>query len=468
MNLVSYPTYGQGEAEDWSRPVNLSESEAQSTYPSIAADPAGGIHVIWEEGEGQDDVIVYTRREGGRWTKPVDILINPGGGAASYPVLAADAYGYLHVVWKGGGTVYYSHAYAPVAGSARHWSEPKPLTSPDLYLNFPTLSVAPDGVLHAAYAKQIGPDSGIYALRSTDRGEKWSPSTAIYQNPRADRLVDKPRLAAGPDGVVHAVWVESRYPEVFPPLGLRYARSTDGGNTWSQPLVLADGPYDDPAILTLGRELHVVYSGTAEDRFKFHRWSSDGGRTWSDAWRDPEVGGLLGWPALVADGDRVLHWLMAGSIFEAGTDGLYYTTWSGESWTSGQVLLYHTSRVAQNMANISAAVSLGNELHVVVQVPLARKEGGGWQFDVFYLHRPLGASGRPPQTLPAPTERPSPTPTPSPRPTAMPTALPAGFPRSGFALPSPDASMRPLVIGLLSVLAFLGLFLVLRRRGKKV
>ncbi len=33
-------------------------------------------------------------------------------------------------------------------------------------------------------------------------------------------MVDKPRLAIGPDGSLHVVWVLTNYPETFPPLGI--------------------------------------------------------------------------------------------------------------------------------------------------------------------------------------------------------------------------------------------------------
>jgi len=457
------PAWGQETATGWSRPVNLSNSQTLSIYPSIAADPAGGIHVIWSEGNGQDDVIYYTRWEDGRWTKPVDILLNPDGGAASYPVMVADDRGYLHVVWKGGATIYYSRAYAPAAGSARNWSTPQPLTFPYSYLNFPDLALTPDGILHLVYSEQIGPASGIYYLRSTGHGEKWTTPTAVYQNSRADRLVDKARIAAGPDGILHVVWVETRYPETFPPLGIRYARSEDQGATWDGPVTLADGPYDDPDILALGQEVHVVYSGTAEDRYKFHRWSSDGGKTWSEAWRNPEVGGLLGWPALVADGET-LHWLQAGSIFAIGTDGLYETTRTGGTWSPGQVPFSNTCGCGQNMANVSA-VMVGKELHVVISAPLAREEGG-WQMDIFYLRCTFGPPGRPAPTLPPPTFPPPAAPTFSPQPTFEPTVLPALPPHAGPIQPAIGDTAGPVILGLLPVLAMLGFCLALYRRRR--
>lgn len=485
LALVVLPqagAYGQEPDPAWSEPANLSNSSTNSSFPSLAVDPAGGVHIIWSEGTERSSVLFYSHLLGENWSTPIDVLVTPGEGPAVQPVLKADSEGYLHAVWIGWGTVYHSSAYAPLAGTAHGWSEPKPLSAESPYTSMPDLAVDPADNLYVVYAELIGSTSGIHCVRSTDHGDTWQVSVAIYQNTASSRMVDRARIASGPDGRLHVVWVEFNYPETFPPIGIRYSYSTDGGASWSQPIPLADGPYDYPGIVSLaGSKVHVVWSGTSADRFKFHRWSPDGGRSWSDTWRNLDVGGYQGWPALAVDGNQNLHWLQVGTVARVG-DSLYYNVWNGSEWSPGEVLLPPTAS-GQNATNVSAAIALGNELHVVVQSPLNTAKAS-WQYEVFYVHRHLDAAGRPAQPLPTLTPKPSPTDMPFPSPpatedigpsatlvesTLLPTAVPS-VPAKPAALPSIDSTTLTAigVLPALLVVVIVAVVILRRRRGSHV
>ncbi len=461
---------GQEAAPGWSTPVNLSHAESNSHYPNLAIDPAGGLHVIWSEGDGQDDVIYYSHLGRDGWTEPVDVLMTPGGAPAYEPFMAADARGYLHVVWRGGGAIFYSSAYAPAAGSAHNWSAPVPISPLEANAGNPHLVVDRAGILHVVFAQSVGANSGIYYIAQDEEGS-WQGATSVFANSREDRLVGKPRLAIGAEGTLHVVWMETAYPNTFPPLGIRYARSTDGGKTWSRPYALAEGPYDDAEVIVRGPgEVHVVWSGTAGDRFKFHRWSSDGGRTWSEVWRNTDLGGIQGWPALVLDGSQKLHWLMVGSVFSMANDCLYYTTWDEGTWSPGVVVLPGIATTGQNPAFVSAGVAGGNELHVVLVYPLD-KDRQTWQTEVFYLHRHLDVPAQTARPLPDPT-RTTPTAVPTVRPTASPaaTAVPRIPTRpEATAPPGQGTSVSLLLLGVGPAAGIVALFaaIYLLRQGRR-
>lgn len=414
------PAAGQQSARGWSAPRNLSNSETQSDYPSLAVDPAGGVHVVWQEEAGDGRIFIrYAGLKDGAWTPANDIITSPDSQVADYPSLAADSQGYLHLAWRGDATLYYSRAYALLAGSAQNWSEPAALEYTQNYIGRPYLIGDAQDRLHLVYPIIIGGNSGIYYQASSDGGRNWSEPVAIYKNNRADRTISLPRLAIDPDGALHAVWVEAGYPESFPALGLRYAASRDSGQTWSEPVSLADGPYDSPQIVAGPRSapgkaiIHLVYSGTAGDRYKFHRWSADGGRTWEAPFRNTEVGGLQGLPALAFDSNQVLHWLTSASIFNIRNDGLYHIEWQDGDWHASEILMRNQAS-EQNLQDVAAATVLGNELHVVVQFPLnSANQPSGWQNEIFYLRKDLASPRLPASTLPAPTPRPA-TPTPTP------------------------------------------------------
>lgn len=375
----------------WSPPVNLSNSETQSNDPSLAVDPSGGVHVAWsEETEDGRAFIRYAQLSEGSWSQANDILTSPDTEVAIYPTLGADSKGYLHLVWSGDGTLYYSRAYATEAGTPQGWSPPVALEFVQDNIGQPQLLVDAQDVLHLVYAISLGSKSGIYTLTSTDGGQNWSDPVRIFNNKRSDRMVGLARLAIGSEGTMHTVWVEYDYPETFPPIGIRYSQSTDGGQTWSEAASLADGPYSFPAIITRDPdEVHLVYSGTGSDRFKFHRVSEDGGKTWAEAYRNSEVGGYQGLPALVLDSSKVLHWLTSATIFRIKNDGLYHTTWEDGPWSAGVTVLVNVAN-GQNPQEVAAEVGLGNELHAAVQYPLnSEAQPEGWQQEIYYVGNSL-------------------------------------------------------------------------------
>lgn len=452
----------------WSAPVNLSQSETNSGSPSVAVDPSGGVHVVWsEETEDGRAFISYSSQQDGDWSAANEIVASPYYEIADYPSLAADSQGTLHLVWRGDATLYYSRAYAPLAGLAQSWSRPLALEEVQDYIGAPDLVVDSQDRLYLIYPIILGARSGIYSLQSSDGGRTWSDPTVVYRNSRSNRMVDDAHLAVDANGGKHAAWVESNYPETFPPIGIRYAHALADEPGWSEALSLADGPYGDPAILARGAaEVHVVYSGTAEDRYKFHRWSADGGMNWSETYRNSEVGGYQGLPDLVLDGNYNLHWLTTAGVFQIGDDCLYHTIWQENSWTRGDVPLCGEVSM-QNPWDVAAAVAFGNELHVIIQYPIASDvQQAGYQYEIFALHLELASKRLASRPLAAPTIAPATPATPdreamipTPQPTLIARAWQGGAPSDGLVLALGGGMLLALVL-------VIGVILLARRRER--
>lgn len=385
----------------WQGPVNLSNSETDSVSPSLAVDPGGQVHLVWcEKYDVSNQVILYSKLAEDGWTAPVDIFT----GARGMPVLASDELGYLHLIWQGEGVVFYSRAYAPLAGSAQGWSAPLMLAPAQMYAGLIDLAVGSGEFASQVcftYAKQVDAGSGIYVSCSFDRGESWSEAVLAYENNSPNQLVDKPRLLITPDGVIHVVWMKTNYPETFPPTGLGYSRSTDGGQTWESSVSLAEGPYDDPEITYHGEdEIHVVWSGTDIDRYKFHRWSADNGKTWFPMWRNKASGGLTGWPALVADSAGRMHWIEVGDVVGLG-DVIYYNELAGQDWLPGS-LVFREEVTGMHPVSPVAVISMGNRLHLAVATPVYLQDGS-YQMEIYYFYRLLDAPALAAMPLPSPT-----------------------------------------------------------------
>jgi hypothetical protein len=177
------------------------------------------------------------------------------------------------------------------------------------------------------------------------------------------------RLAVDDRGALHVIWAESVDP--FPPSGVYYARSTDRGQTWSQPLALADGGYHWGSIGIDGQgSIHLFWTGTAQWAGKYHTWSQDRGDTWAPVQRLwPGTMGFLGYADMALDSSGALH-LVSGAggmpYFGVQTQGeILYASWLGDHWSAAT----HVSALLMNGVYEQSwpqiSIARGNGVHVV-------------------------------------------------------------------------------------------------------
>jgi hypothetical protein len=410
---LSAPAIAQEDESAWSEPINLSNTHTDSEFPTIVADPAGGIHVVWLEILDNEHELLYTRLENGNWSTPIDIVpdVSPNWWG---PRLASDENGTLHLIYNSTGGIAYSQAFAPQAGSAKAWREPLVLVPKGANIFQFDLALGTGAyadLVCVSYTRDRGGNSGVFVVCSQDGGLIWDAPFTAYQDNDPSQVNYKSSLAVSPDGSIHVVWVFASIAEPFPPLGLRYARSTDGGLTW-RTMELAEGPYDDPAVSTCAHpQVHVVWSGTDPDRFKFHRWSVDNGTTWQNPWFLEGGGGLLGLPDLACDNGGALHWLTAIDDFSITYESnlprgaLYHLSFVNGNWSPGEVVMRDVTGL-NNMRNAKAALSYHNQLMVVLAKPLLLSESS-YYYEIFFASNNLGGPIQPTIVLQEPVSDPT-------------------------------------------------------------
>lgn len=152
---------------------------------------------------------------------------------------------------------------------------------------FDALQVAPDGVLHLAWidGREGKKDPGTFVARSTDSGRTITKNFKVDDN---TCVCCRTSIAASDDGVVYVAWRKIFDGNVRETV---VSRSTDGGQTFSQPIVVGNDRWvyqacpHRPASLGVDRlgRLYVVWytEGADETPAIYMAYSDDQGQTFS-------------------------------------------------------------------------------------------------------------------------------------------------------------------------------------------
>ena len=153
--------------------------------------------------------------------------------------------------------------------------------------SFDSIHVAPDGVVHMAWidGREGKKESGTFATRSTDHGRTVERNLKVDEN---TCVCCRTSMTSGPDGTLYVAWRK------ILPGDLRetvVARSTDGGQTFTAPVIVGHDrwvfpgcPHRPASVGTdrLGR-LYVVWytEGSDETPSIYLAYSDDKGETFS-------------------------------------------------------------------------------------------------------------------------------------------------------------------------------------------
>ncbi len=158
-------------------------------------------------------------------------------------------------------------------------------------------------------------------------------------NEDSDYTASHPEIVKDTQGRLHASWYQAEPPD-YRGTSVYYTNSSDNGESWKYPQQLGRrtlaerwASMPELALLPSG-ELHFVWV-CGENAGRCHRWSKDGGNTWSATTREfGDMISLAGWDTMVIDGDGVLYWIL--QLREPGA--VYYSYWDGENWSPLKVV----------------------------------------------------------------------------------------------------------------------------------
>ncbi len=206
----------------WSPPVNISNTESLSTYPSMCIDRRGWLHVVWEEREGRHEVY-YTFFTGDTWGIPVNI--SNDSNYSVRPDVAVDTLNRVHVVWCDWppGRILWCYMEGGI------WSSPVCISESIQADNEgPELVVNPlDNTVHCVWHGISGTESVIWY--SFWDGESWSIPENISSLDGYGAWAD---IAVDSLGSLHVVWMDYGTEDIF--------YSCRDGTTWSSPVNISN------------------------------------------------------------------------------------------------------------------------------------------------------------------------------------------------------------------------------------
>ena len=153
---------------------------------------------------------------------------------------------------------------------------------------FDAMQVAPDGVLHFAWidGREGKKEPGTFVARSTDHGHTITKNFKVDDN---TCVCCRTSIATSPDGTVYVAWRKIFDGNIRETV---VSRSTDGGQTFSAPVVVGNDQWvyqacpHRPASLGVDRfgRLYVVWytEGADETPAIYLAYSDDQGKTFSE------------------------------------------------------------------------------------------------------------------------------------------------------------------------------------------
>ncbi len=267
--------------------------------PSVRIDDRGRVSLAWVEEEKETRTVLYSRLE--KVDGPVGEAVRVNGsGEVPYsrqeaPALAVSGDDVL-MTWA------VTHPKVtpdkPFSNDLRlsrssdggKTFQPSVLVNDDQQVighSFDSIHVAPDGAVHIAWidGREGKKESGTFATRSTDQGRTVDKNLKVDDN---TCVCCRTAMTSGPDGTLYVAWRK------ILPGDLRetvVARSTDGGATYSAPVIVGHdrwvfpGCPHRPASVGTDRQgrLYVAWytEGSDETPSIYLAYSDDKGETFS-------------------------------------------------------------------------------------------------------------------------------------------------------------------------------------------
>lgn len=333
-----------GSSLKWNYPTTLA-LEPKSISKIEQLSDGDLIHAVWSqssftESDSSYHSIYYAQMRNGEWSSPTETISGLLGKPADI-TMALNSEGLLYIVWtdQQSSSLVYTTANAERAGLRTEWAAPREIPTGARLNTSPDILIDSSGRALIAYAVPFNEGRGIYLIQADGRDLVWSQPVQAFDAVAADwDRVDYPKISLTSDGVLHLLFsrVATDGDSVA---GLYYARSSDGGLTWSSAEMFRESAITWSEIVTSdGKTLHRLWQekqgGVVSN---YDQTSLDSGLTWGAVNEITDVRDYVS-PVSVAVGESGdLHFLRVvkgetPSYIKKYDRSVEDWQWDGESW----------------------------------------------------------------------------------------------------------------------------------------
>jgi len=273
----------------WIADVKVNDdSPHEKISPSFAVDESGIIYAAWEDErdslEGSHIYFTKSTDGGNTWTVPNTRVDDVPVACYCYePCLALGPSGIIYVAWRDDREMHWKDFISWSTDSGLTWAPAVRINDfSAAYRWSPSITVGDSGYVYAVWHQDLSDSDGVYFAESTDGGNTWtSPNIKIDNGINAE----VPAIAVDNDANIYVVWNDERTGERH----IYFAKSTDGGSTWSENIRVDDGSPGGKACPRIAVDsvanLYVVWADPrngGNDVDIYFAMSTDGGHNWTD------------------------------------------------------------------------------------------------------------------------------------------------------------------------------------------
>ena len=259
--------------------VNLSNDSADSGSQQIAADTAGNIYVVWEHDSLNMGIFFSRSTDGGNtFVGPAALSTNASGSFS--PQIAMDLNGNISIVWEDDTAVTSDISFSHSSDHGANFSIPESLSLHTGNSMGAQIGIDLNGNIDVVWANNSAGSLDIFFSRSSDGGTTFSSPKNISNSPG---LSQNPQLGIDAKGNINVAWQDNTTQN--PNSDIYFARSSDGGVTFSSPLNVSNNSgFSQNAFLAIdaGANIDLAWEdGTPGNDDIFFSRSTDSGATFS-------------------------------------------------------------------------------------------------------------------------------------------------------------------------------------------
>jgi hypothetical protein len=323
---------------------NLTNSPGEAFGPSLVVSKQGPLHLYiayHDNSTGTYEAYLLSTKKKTKFRKPQNLT--PGGGAGFSPRLGLDSSGNVNLVYGDTAVGARRVLFMRSTDQGATFSEPLTVSGASDGAFEPEIAMTPGDAINVAWEDTVSGTSAIWFARSTDGGATFSTPLQVS---RGEGSAIEAHIAADGEGRLSVVWAQA----VGEDKHAFYSRSTDGGQTFSEPLQLTtDAGTSVSKLVALAYQnvVYVAYQNEAPRRMQVYlKKSEDGGVSFADAVQVSNADNNCGRahsPAMTVDSAGTLHmvWIDASHVAGCADEGLlfYSRSANGRKFSTEQLIL---------------------------------------------------------------------------------------------------------------------------------